>query len=488
MTEKSRPTPASPFPAHHALQGAFEPWLHEGEIQGLPVTGAIPEEIRGIYFRNGPNPQHVLDESYHIFDGDGMVHAFEFSELGVHYRNKWVRTEKFEYERAAGRSLFGGIRKRWKDPSVADKSPNAANTHVIWHGGKLLALWEAGLPTELDPRTLDTLGPWDFHGGLERAMTAHPKVDPATGDLLFFAHVFGASRELTFYRADKSGRIVESRKIPMPFPCMMHDFAITESFILFPVFPLTLNMEKAAQGKNPIAWEPALGTRFGLMPRLGNGEVTWFRTDACFAFHFMNAYEENGAVILDAIVIDRIPEDAKPFQGESDEFPTRLIRWSLDLVTRAVEKEILDETGGEMPRMDDRFCGRKFRHGFFAAQSEEGKPAGSWNAIVHFDFEAKSKRIYRVPGNDVLNEAIFVPKSCGAEGEGYLLSLVYRDATGKSDLLILDAAHIEAGPVAVVHIPHRIPVGFHGCWMGVRKCEPPQTAALIVGSEYAHGE
>ncbi|MEO6098041.1 MAG: carotenoid oxygenase family protein [Fibrobacteria bacterium] len=463
-----KPFPAQPErPAKHAnpaLQGAFEPWPCEGYIHDLEVAGTLPQDLQGTYYRNGPNPQYVLNERYHLFDGDGMVHAFAFSGGRVRYRNRWVRTEKFELERAAGRSLFGGMLNWWRDPSVADGSPNLANTSLIRHGGRLLALYEAGLPTEIDPLTLETLGPFDFEGGLDRAMTAHPKRDPPTGELLFYSYIFGATRELVFYRADASGAILESRKIPTPFQSMIHDFAITESYVIFPLFPLTLNRERIAKGQSPIAWEPGLGTRFAVVPRRGDEPIRWFRTEACFAFHFMNAYEDGGTIVLDAIVADRIPENARPFQGGKDEFPTRLIRWTLDGESQQVGKEVLDDSRGEMPRMDERFCGRKYRHGYFVAQSDAAKPEGLWNTVVHIDLHTKTTRKLTLPGEDALSEAVFVPKGEG-EGEGYLLVLAYRGATGKSDLLILDAAAIDAGPIAEIRIPHRVPVGFHGCWL-----------------------
>lgn len=467
-----------PQATNPALEGAFAPWPNEGEIHDLVISGGIPADLRGTFYRNGPNPQYIADDRYHVFDGDGMVHGFRFSDRGVGYRNRWVRTEKFGLERAAGRSLFGGMRNRWRDPSVADRSGNVANTHVIRHGGRLLALYEAGFPMELDPGTLETRGPWDFHGRLDRAMTAHPKVDPLTGDLLFFSYVFGASRELVYYRADRAGTLIESRKIPVPYPSLMHDFAITENFLLFPVFPLTLNMEKAARGGNPIAWEPGLGTRIGVIPRRGDGEIRWLRTDACFAFHFMNAYEPQGApgrtgtdggprrIVLDAVVGDSIPDDATPFQDKEDDFPTRLIRWNMDLETGVVEKGILDDSLCEMPRMDERFCGHEYRHGYFAARMDRARPTGRWDALVHLDLKERRRNVFTVPGKDMLNEPVFVPKEGGGEGEGYLLALAYRDATDRSDLLILDAMRIDQGPIAVAHVPHRVPMGFHGSWVG----------------------
>lgn len=446
------------------LQGPFEPWTTEGEIYELTVRGEIPADLRGTYFRNGPNPQYVLNEKHHIFDGDGMIHAFEFSDKRISYSNKWVRTEKFVLEREAGRSLFGGMTNRWKDPSVQDRSGNVANTNVVWHGGKLLALYEAGPPIEVNPETLETIGPWNFHGKLDRAMTAHPKIDPKTGDLLFYSHVFGTSRDVFFYRADKDGNIVETKKIPTPFHAMIHDFAFTENYIIFPIFPLTISMERAAKGLFPIVWEPQLGTHFGLVPRHGDGEIQWLKTDACFAFHYMNAYEENNNIILDAIVADTIPDDAIPFQGEDERYPTRLVRWNLDLTSQCISKEVLDSTPGEMPRMDERFLGQKYQNGYFAAQLGEAALPEIWNAIIHFDFGSKKKTVFSVPGKDIVHEAIFVPKIQGQEGDGYILVLVFRDSENKSELLVLNSREIDKGPIATVEIPHRIPFGFHGNW------------------------
>jgi carotenoid cleavage dioxygenase-like enzyme len=455
-----------PQAANPSLEGAFEPWPSEGRIHDLVVTGGIPADLRGTYYRNGPNPQYVADERYHVFDGDGMVHAFEFTDRGVGYANRWVRTEKFALERAAGRGLFGGMRNRWRDPSVAGRSGNVANTHVVRHGGRLLALYEAGFPMELDPRTLETRGIWDFHGRLDRAMTAHPKIDPRTGELLFFSYVFGSARELAYFRADRDGALVEARKIPVPFPSLMHDFAITENFLLFPVFPLTLDMERAARGGNPIAWEPGLGTRIGIAPRHGNGEARWLRADPCFAFHFLNAYEDGDGIVLDAVVGDSIPGDAKPFQGAEDDFPTRLIRWRLDPAGGRIGKEVLDDSLCEMPRIDERYCGREYRHGYCVARMDRDRPLGSWDSLLHVDLKARTRQVFSVPGGDVLNEAVFAPKEGGGEGEGYLLALAYREARDRSDLLILDAAHIDRGPLAVAHVPHRVPYGFHGSWAG----------------------
>jgi carotenoid cleavage dioxygenase len=455
----------SPFPSLPVLQGAFEPWPCEGEIYDLVVEGTVPADLRGTFYRNGPNPQFVLNEQHHHFDGDGMIHAFEFSDQAIRYYNKWVRTERFALERAAGRSLFGGMVNRWQDPSVKGRSGNVANTNVIWHAGRLLALFEAGLPIEIDPLTLETIGPWTFNGALDRPMTAHPKIDPVTGDLLFYSYVFGASRELVFYRANNQGTIIEKRVIPTPYISMIHDFAMTENFVIFPVFPLTIDMEKARKGEPPIAWQPQLGTHFIFVPRNGDQDIQIFETDACFAFHFMNAYECGTQVVLDGIVIDSIPDDAKPFQGETDDFPTCLMRWQIDMQTHSVRAVKRDTTRGEMPRIDERFLGKQYRHGYFAGQLDPAKPGSVWNAVIHYDHETEKKKVFAVSSRDVLNEPVFVAKASGAEGEGYILTLRYNSDYDRSDLLILDAMEVDKSPLATVKMPHRVPFGFHGVWV-----------------------
>ena len=258
----------------------------------------------------------------------------------------------------------------------------------------------------------------------------------------------GPQQKWFFIELTRTGNIVETKQIPMPFHSMIHDFSFTENYIIFLIFPLTVSMERAAKGQFPIGWEPKLGTRFALVPRYKDAEIRWLQTEACFAFHYMNAYEEGNTIILDAMVADTIPDDATPFQGHSEYYPTRLVRWNLNLDSQAVSKEVLDSTPGEMPRMDERFLGQKYRHGYFAAQLGQFSLPEIWNAIVHFDFNSKTKRIFSVSGNDIVNEAIFVPKNQGQEGEGYILTLVYRASENRSDLLVLNSTEIDRGPIA----------------------------------------
>ena len=279
----------------------------EGEIHDPVVTGDIPTELNGTLYRNGSNPQFAPRGQYHWFDGDGMIHAFTLSAGKAHYRNRWVRTERFKLERRHGEALFAGL----SDLSNTDERaqgvfPNAANTNIIFHAGRLLALWEGGPPYELEPSTLQTIGVYDFNGKLQGAMTAHPKVDPETGELLFFGYgPFPPYLRYTVVSAD--GDITRNEEIPLPVPTMMHDFIVTREHVIFMVFPATLRPENLASG-SPVRWEPELGTRIGVMPRDGGSEdLVWFETDPCFVFHAMNAYTQGNTVSADVCQFRLLP-------------------------------------------------------------------------------------------------------------------------------------------------------------------------------------
>jgi len=456
----SRPFPADPF-----LRGNFAPWPMEGEIHDLVVEGEIPRELNGTLYRNGPNPQFAPRGKYHWFDGDGMVHALTISDGKAHYRNRWVRTQRFLLEREAGESLFGGLADFTNsDPRAEGIFPNAANTNILWHGGKLLALWEAGPPHELNPHTLETVGPYDFDGKLLGPMTAHPKIDPETGELLFFGYS-SFPPYLRYYVANTEGKITRSEDIDVPVPTMMHDFITTREHVIFMVFPATLRFENFASG-SPIRWEPELGTKIGVMPRNGgNAHVRWFDTDPCYVFHPMNAYGENGKVVADVCRFDRLPlfEDAGTAEIARKNY-ARLTRWTIDFVG-GVKEEQLDDSPAEFPRLDERYAGLRYRYGYTGGQIGEASDAGLFNGIFLYDHQTGRRRVHAFGPTSFTSEPVFVPRAAQApEGEGFLLAVVYRQEENRSDLVILDAANVEEKPLATVMLPHRIPYGFHGNW------------------------
>lgn len=455
------------FPDDPFLRGNYASWPMEGEIHDMVVEGEIPRALNGTLYRNGPNPQFAPRGRYHWFDGDGMIHAFTLRDGRVHYRNRWVRTERFKLEREAGEALFGGLNDMGAtDPRFMGMMPNAANTNIITHAGKLLALWEAGPPHELDPRTLDTLGPYDFAGALVSPMTAHPKIDPETNELLFFGYS-PFPPYLRYYVVSAEGKVVRSEGIEVPVPTMMHDFITTRDHVIFLVCPATFRMENLMNG-SPIRWEPELGTKIGVMPRNGgSADVVWFEADPCFVFHPMNAYTKAGRVIADVCRYPRVPlfDGEDNVEGLEQASVAVLTRWTLDLAGGTVKEERLDDLPVEFPRLDPRYTGLRHRHGYMGGRVGTPVPGGPFNAIVHYDFKTEARRLHDLGPTGFTSEPVFVPRSPQArEGEGCLLAVVYRQPENRSDLLILDAENIESAPLATVKLPHRVPYGFHGNW------------------------
>jgi len=460
-----------PFPADEPfLNGNYAPWPMEGEIRDLVVEGEIPREIEGTYFRNGPNPQFRPRGRYHWFDGDGMIHALRIRDGRASYRNRWVRTARFQLERAAGEALFGGLADFGNnDPRVGSTmtSPNAANTNIVWHAGRLLALWEAGPAHALDPRTLETVGPYDFAGKLAGPLTAHPKLDPETGEMLCFGYS-PLPPFLRYHVVARDGRLVRTEEIEVPVPTMMHDFIATRDHVIFMVCPAVFRLENLEKGLPVITWEPELGTRIGVMPRAGGSrDVVWFEADPCYVFHPMNAWSEAGRVVADVCRYPRVPlmpGGGGDEQGMED-LSARLTRWTLDLASGTLKEEALDDAPSEFPRLDERRAGLKYRHGYAAGAVPDGHERAGFDAILHYDLEKGTRRAHRVGPQDGVGEPIFVPRAPdAAEGDGFLLALVYRGAEQRSELLILDAQHVEGAPLARVCLPHRIPFGFHGNW------------------------
>ncbi len=453
------------------------PISFEADAAFLPVVGELPAGLNGTLYRNGPNPQFPNAEA-HLFGGDGMLHAFELSNGRASYRNRWVRTAHWQAERAAGRRLFDGFGRPMPDEAGAQvPDEGVANTHVLWHAGRLLALEEAHLPIEIAPDTLATLGVCDFDGGLSGPFTAHPKTDPATGELLFFG--YGAtgplSSGMSYGSIDAAGRVTRLDRFEAPYASMVHDFAVTERHVLFPVLPLTGSMPRAERGLPPFAWEPALGARVGVLARDADiGTIRWFEGEPGYVFHVMNAWEERDAQGGLRIVADVMRYDEPPLFPFPDGRPTdprrsvaRLCRWTFDLAgsSNRFSQQPLDDLAGEFPRIDDRRAGLAYRHGWYACQREAIHGAGN-EGLAHFDALTGRRTLHYLPPGDRVSEPVFVPRAPDApEGEGWLLATVFRAAECRSDLAVFDALALADGPVATVQLSHRVPSGFHGSWL-----------------------
>jgi carotenoid cleavage dioxygenase len=451
------------------LKGNFAPWRMEGDADDLEVIGEIPRDLNGTYYRNGPNAAYEPAGRYHWFDGDGMIHSIRLEDGRACYRNRYVRSEGLLEERKAGKALFSGL----LDVSMteAPRFKNTANTNIVAHAGKLLALVESSLPTQLVPCTLETIGVYDFAGRLSGPMTAHPKMDPVTGEMLFFGYS-PFPPYLQYHMADASGALVRSEPIDVAWPSMIHDFAITEAHVVFILCPIVFSFERMAEGKGVFSWEPERGTRIGVMPRAGaSADVRWFDTEPCYVFHPLNAYDDGDRVVLDVARYEQLlfmaPNAARDpdWRGKN---VARLHRWTIDRARGGVRSQPLDDGDGEFPRADERRLGRRHRYGYMAATGPEGNETlhPVFTAVRKFDLERGTIETRAFgPGNGA-GEPLFVPRRAdGAEDDGYLLTLVYDQACNATELVILDARNIQDEPVARVPLPHRVPYGFHGNWV-----------------------
>jgi len=457
---------------HPLLSGPFEPLGFEVDLPDLAIEGELPDGLCGVLYRIGPNPQFPPIAPYNPLQGDGMVHAFALRGGRVGYRNRWVRTAQWTLEREAGRALFSTASPQLNDPAVAGlESQGAANTHIVAHAGRLLALEEGHRPIALAPETLETLGPFDFDGALPGAMTAHPKVDPVTGEMVAFTNFpnrrFDGTLALHVIGAD--GRLVRSEAVAGPYPAMVHDFAITERHVVFVVSPATLSLERLRAGRPPIAWEPALGGFVGVMPRHGTAEdLRWSPAPAAMVWHTLNAFEADGGVHID------LCEQAAAAFPSADGTPIpetalqqRLARWIVQLSgDRPVEAWRLHEAVCEYPRIDERRTGRPYRYGFVAAHGGPGTGDLCHRAIGRFDHASGEMALWRAPAGCAVSEPVFAARPGSAdEGDGWVLATVFDEGAGRSHLVVLDAQRVEAGPVARAHLPHRVPAGFHGSWV-----------------------
>jgi carotenoid cleavage dioxygenase len=451
------------------LQGNFAPWRLEGTADDLEVIGEIPRDLNGTFYRNGPNPAYEPPGRYHWFDGDGMIHAITLRDGRAAYRNRWVMNDGLKEERKAGKAIYPGL--LGFKPTEAPNFKTTSNTNIVYHAGKLLALVESSLPTAMARCTLETIGPYDFQGKLMGAMTAHPKMDPETGEMLFFGYA-PFPPYLQYYVVDRSGALVRSEVIDVAWPSMMHDFAITKDYVVFLLCPIVFSFEEIARSGSIFSWQPERGTRIGVMPRTGgNSDVRWFDTDACYVFHPMNAYAEGDELVLDVARYDQLlvmNAQAARDPGWREKNVARLHRWRLDLRGGSVKSEPLDDRDGEFPRVDERTVGRKHRFGYMAATGPEGNATALpvWTAVQKYDLDRGRTETRTYGAGNGVGEPLFVPRHPGAEEDnGYVLLLHYDQARNASEFDVLDARNITGEAIARIRIPNRIPYGFHGNWV-----------------------
>ncbi len=438
------------------MQGGFEPVTEELTVTSLDVTGSLPPEIDGLYVRNGSNP--ASGTSPHWFLGDGMVHGVRLAGgKALWYRNRFVDTP---IHRAGTDLLSAG--------GAPGGPNNQSNVSVFHHGGRLLSSGEVGLPYELSTDDLSTVGPFDYDGRLSTAMTAHPKVDPATGRMHFFGYGFMAPY-LTYHVAAVDGTLEHSEEIAVAGPTMMHDFAITDSDVVFWELPVVFDLDAAvaAVTGGPVdpgfgfRWDPSYGARVGVMPLGGPASsIRWVDIEPCFVFHGVNAHRDGDDVVVDVCVLPQ----AFSTNGEIE--PSTPHRWRIGTGTDQLtfSDEQLSDVQMDLPAIDRRFAGRANRHAWYLETDPTSPSPVEFAGLNRRDERDGSLDRYH-PGDGLhVNEGTFIPASDG-EGEGWLVTYAWDRARGASDLLVLDALDLAAGPVAAVHLPARVPYGFHGSWI-----------------------
>ncbi len=424
------------------LRDNFAPVEEEISDDHLRVIGSIPSALNGRFLRNGPNPRNGWSD--HWFLGNGMVHGVELENGKANwYRNRYVRTPFYDDPDA--------------NPieSLMQLDKSAANTHVIHHAGRILALEEGHLPWQLST-DLDTLGAWDFEGKLHTAMTAHPKVCPETGELFFFA--YGVLPPfLTYHRVSASGELVQSEQITVPGGTMMHDFNVTRNHVIWMDLPAVWDISRAGEGGLPISWDESYGARLGVMPRNGgDADVTWYDIDPCYVFHPLNAYEDGDNIVLDVCRKESV-------MAGNVEAPALLTRWMIDRSASSVSETQLDDRSIEFPRVCDTRVGLSHRYGY-AAGLAGSVPYGE--RYIKYDLNDFSASVVELGEGREGSEGVFVKDPAGSsEDDGWLLAYVFDKPSGRSELLILDASEMSAEPVARILLPARVPMGFHGSWI-----------------------
>ncbi|MBZ4317943.1 carotenoid oxygenase family protein [Streptomyces huiliensis] len=435
------------------LSGLFEPVREEITAVDLPVTGRLPDALRGRYLRNGPNPLQVDDPAtHHWFSGEGMVHGVRLRDgRAAWYRNRWVRSDAVA--RRLGEKVLHGPRH------LVDFAPN---THVRRFAGHLLTLVEGGaLPYELDSE-LDTVGPFDFHGTLPGGLAAHTVLDPATGELHAVAYC-PAWPYVRYLVAGTDGRIRRHVEVPVTGRPMMHDFSLTEHHVLLYDLPVAFTLGPDLS-VTAFGWDPDRPARLGVLPREGTArDVRWLEIEPCFVYHAMNAYERDGLITVHLARYERL------FDGSRkglDKQPAHLERWTVDPAARTVRRLRLDDRAVELPRIDPRRAARAHRYGYAVREPLGEDRTGCGVGLLKYDLERGTCDEYPVPPGGDVGEGVFVPAAPGAaEDDGWVLAYAFDPERGASDLLVLAARDFAAGPVARVHLPVRVPVGAHGDWI-----------------------
>jgi all-trans-8'-apo-beta-carotenal 15,15'-oxygenase len=451
----------------------FRSLSEEHDYRVDAIDGAVPPALRGTLFRNGSGRNDLSGQWFaHWFDGDGMVQAIRFDADGIRYRNRYVDTPQYRDETHARRIVHRGFGKMRPGGVLANTfrmAANVSNTSVVMIDDRLLSLWEGGPPYELDPATLDTRGIEDFAGAM-KAFSAHPRTDPATGELFNFGIDYGRRCTLTPYRLQRD-RLTKLPPVTLPYPVMNHDFVLTEHYLVFCLGPILVKPVMFLLGLSSfdraLHWEGGKPTRILLVPRDG-GAPRFIETDAFFQFHFANAYEDDGAIVLD---VCRYPDFATIGQALRDywrsDWPadgmSTLTRLTIDLGSGRVEsRPFAAGSSNEFPKFDPRRVGRRYRYAYIACNPAD-RARGLQQRLGKVDLESGAVATHDFGPHGYVGEPYFIPTGT-EEDDGVIVTLVFDASTGLSEVVGLDARALAAKPLFTARLRHHVPYGLHGCF------------------------
>jgi carotenoid cleavage dioxygenase len=454
------------------LRGNRFPVAHEVDVVDCDVTGELPPGLLGSFVRNGPNPAFEPIGRYNALDGDGMLHAITFDEGRVSYRNRWIRSKGLLAELAHGAAIYPGLGEVMNFPDrelTGDAGPvkNPANTHVVEHAGRRLALWEGGLPTEVTPG-LDTVGEYDFGGRLRGSMTAHPRIDPRTGEMLMFGYSL-FEPYLRYHLVDADGTLSHSVEIDLPAPVMMHDMVMTEHHAVFLDSPFVFDLENL--GKGPmVRWMPERGARIGVLPRRGSAEdLRWFEIEPGHVQHFWSGWVDGNRIeMLGCRYSDPdfgIDNTTPLARRSAKDHNARPARFWVDLDAGTAGWEPMDDLEGDFNRINPAYDGVRVRHLYMSGFTLDDRHLGDFDAVIKYDERTGDRSVWSAGEAGHVGESVFVADPDGdAEDDGWLLNAVHFDDRDGTDLVVLDARDLASGPIASVHLPQRVPFGFHANW------------------------
>ncbi|MEQ1817988.1 MAG: carotenoid oxygenase family protein [Terricaulis sp.] len=450
------------------VQGIYEPVAKEVTALDLNVIGEIPKDLHGAYYRNGPNPVHAPKTLHHWFDGDGMLHAIHFENGKAEYRNRYIRSDDYNAE-VAGTIDAGGVLLPANRARENKVYKDTANTDVIVHNGQLMALWYiSGTPVRVNARTLETIGNESFGGKLPRNVSAHSKVDPDTGEFVFFDYSL-YEPWMTFGTVSPTNELVHFEKVDLPGPRLPHDMGLTKNYIVLHDLPVifTESGMRNSMWQIKVADQPA---RFGVVPRRGRGdEIKWFETDSCYIYHVINTWEEGDEVVMTACMMTPNGFAPDPQYGPYASMVNILalhavpVEWRMNMRTGACKKRILDDRIGEFPIVNLDYAAKKTRWSYHVAMSPD--QLQKFAGLYKYDLETGNAETYMYEPGMFGSEPAFAPRlNAKSEDDGYVVVFVTNENTGMSEAQVIDAQNFKKGPVARVQIPARVPAGFHGTW------------------------